>query len=109
MNLSPLATGPETRGYLHPDYAASLAEEGTPLMLPASKAWILTRPIPGTAYRDAIGSYPLFSCQKWSDLKTDLNEVDKKLVCLSVVPDPFGEHDPQLLVDCFEDVVRAFK
>ena len=96
-------------GYLHPDYAASLADLGTPRLLPRSKAWVLVRPIAGTTDHDAMGCYPLFACQDWSGLQDDLEEVASELVCLSAVTEPLGEYDEALLRNSFQDVVRPFK
>jgi hypothetical protein len=98
-----------TTGYLHPQYAVSLAEFGVPRALPRSGGWILKRPIPGTARRDAMGCYPLFACRDWSQLAADLAEVADDLVCLSIVTDPFGEYDQALLQECFPDKVVPFK
>lgn len=97
------------RGYLHPNYAQSLAEFGTPRELPRSKGWILERPIPGFSYHDAMGCYPLFACQDWSQLHADLEEMGNDLVSLSLVTDPFGDYDTTYLHLCFEDLVIPFK
>ena len=96
-------------GYTHSDYAASLAEFGTPRLLPGSGGWVLERPIPETSRRDAMGCYPLFACQDWSQLSVDLANLDKSLVCLSVVTDPFGEYDLLALRECFPDLAEPFK
>ena len=53
-------------GYMHLGYAESLVEFGTPRELPRSGGWVLERQIPGFSYRDAMGCYPLFACQDWS-------------------------------------------
>jgi hypothetical protein len=95
-------------GYLHPDYAASLAEFGEPLPLPRSRTWLLTRPAPGSGRRDAMGCYPLFLCADWSQLGSDLDEV-RDLVCVTVVTDPFGDVCPEELRRCFPDLARPFK
>ncbi len=42
-------------GYLHPGYAESLAEFGTPRLLPRSEGWALEREAPGFPFRDAMG------------------------------------------------------
>jgi hypothetical protein len=78
-------------GYLHPLYAESLSEFGTPYELARCRGWILKRQIPGFSYYDAMGCYPLFPCQDWSKLSGDLEELGDQLVCLSVVTDPFGD------------------
>ncbi len=96
-------------GYLHPQYASSLAEFGVPRELPRSGGWILERSIPGTMFSDAMGCYPLFACRDWSQLAADLEDVAQDLVCLSVVTDPFGEYDEALLEECFPDKVVPFK
>ena len=98
-------------GYGNPAYAQSLAEFGTPLELPRSGGWILERTVPGTSYRDAMGCYPLLVCRDWSGLRADLQELQdrRQLISLGVVPDPFGNHDPELLRECFGDVVAPFK
>lgn len=96
-------------GYLHPLYAASLAEFGEPRQLPRSGGWILQREIPGTrSLRDGMGAYPLFCCADWKGLKHDLQELSDDLVSLSLVTDPFGDFDVTDLEDCF-DKVMPFK
>jgi hypothetical protein len=96
-------------GYTHPDYAESLAEFGTPRLLPRSSGWILERPIPGFPCTDGMGCYPLFTCENWSQLHLDLEDSCNDLVCLAVVADPFGEYDEEYLQHCFQDVVIPFK
>ena len=83
-------------GYGHPSYAASFAEFGTPRRLTRSGGWLLERSIPHAEARDAMGCYPLFVCQDWRGLEADLDEIDD-LVSVSLVTDPFGDHDEALL------------
>lgn len=96
-------------GYLHPAYAASLAEFGRPRELPRCGGWILERQIPGRTDYDAMGSYPLFTCRDWSRLHLDLADLGPELVSLAVVTDPFGDYDEAGLRRCFPDVVMPFK
>ena len=96
-------------GYLHPGYAQSLAEFGTPRWLSRCNGWILERQIPEFPYHDAMGCYPLFDCQDWPLLYADLEDIGSDLVCLSLVADPFGEYDEDYLHRCFADVVIPFK
>jgi hypothetical protein len=96
-------------GYLHPQYAASLSEWGTPHELTHCGGWILERPIPKIPTRDAMGCYPLFACQDWSQLHRDLDEIDDELVSLALVTDPFGKYEEENLRQCFRDVVIPFK
>lgn len=98
-------SAPCRSGYAHPSYAASLSEFGTPRHLPRCDGWILEREIPGTCYRDAIGPYPLFSCQDWSGLAEDLDEIGTDLVSLMIVPAPFDGYDRALLDRCFSRVI----
>ncbi len=95
-------------GYLHPEYAESLREFGLPRELPQCRGWILERQIPGFSYRDAMGCYPLFACQDWSQLQADLEDLGDELVTLSLVTDPFEAFDLAYLRQCF-DVVIPFK
>ena len=95
-------------GYVHPGYAESVAEFGTPRELPDSGGWLLERAIPGFDSRDAMGCYPLFACRDWSALQTDLNDLKGELVSVSLVADPFGDYDKTRLDECFDTVV-AFK
>lgn len=99
----------EACGYAHSGYAQSLREFGRPRLLPASGGWILERAIPGTDERDAMGCYPLFDCLDWTRLAEDLEELRGELVSLMLVPAPLGNHNEQLLRECFPDVCRAFK
>lgn len=96
-------------GYLHPRYAASLAEYGLPRALPHSGAWVLQRAIPSVPFHDAMGCYPLFACRDWSRLPADLENLAHDMVCLSVVTDPFGDYDEAHLRQCFPDKVVALK
>lgn len=93
-------------GYAHPGYAASLAEWGTPRHLPRCDGWILEREIPGTSYRDAIGTYPVFSCRDWSQLPDDLEEIGKELVSLVLVPAPLDPYNREFLEGCFDRVLH---
>jgi hypothetical protein len=95
-------------GYMHPGYAESLAEFGTPCELSRCRGWILERQIPGFPYRDAMGCYPLFACQDWSQLGADLEDIGYDLVSLALVTDPFGAYKLAYLHWCF-DVVIPFK
>ena len=79
-----------------------------PRQLPRSGGWVLERRIPGTHARDAMGCYPLFVCQDWRALAADLDELDG-LVSLSLVSDPFGDYDEDVLRRCFRDVLIPFK
>lgn len=110
LNVTPGAQIVEAAaGYLHPSYAESLAEFGKPRHLPRCSGWILERPIAGSSYRDGMGCYPLFACRDWRKLGADLEEMGDDLVCLSLVTDPFGAYDVDLLQRCFSDLVRPFK
>lgn len=97
------------KGYLHPRYVQSLSEFGAPRELPRCGGWILERQIPGFPYRDAMGCYPLFACEDWSELIADLEDIGSDLVSLSLVADPFGDYDERCLHECFGDVVMPFK
>lgn len=96
-------------GYLHARYCQSLSEFGVPRLLPKSGGWILKRQIPVSPDFDALGCYPLFCCQDWSQLHRDLTSIGDELVSLAVVTDPFGEYDPAYLEECFPDVTIPFK
>jgi Acetyltransferase (GNAT) domain len=102
-------------GYAHAAYAASLAELGTPRHLPESGGWILVRPVPcpphpdDVGVKDAMGCYPVFSCENWSRLGRDLDALGPDLVSLTIVTDPFGAYTESQLRQVFPDLVRPFK
>lgn len=96
-------------GYKHAIYAASLAEFGKPRALPRSGGWLLERSIPGYAGRDAMGCYPLFACDDWSELHRDLDNIGTSLVSLVLVADPLGNHNLQDLERCFPEHLIPFK
>jgi len=96
-------------GYLHRNYAHSLVEYGIPRKLPHSGGWILERQISRFPYHDAMGCYPLFCCQEWSQLHIDLEHIEHKFVSISLVTDPFGSYDMRYLKQCFETVAIPFK
>lgn len=96
------------QGYGHAAYSASLSDFGTPRLLPRSGGWILERSIDGFSYHDAMGCYPLFLCEDWSQLDADLDQVEG-LVCLSLVTDPLGNYHIENLQRCFPDLFTSFK
>jgi len=99
----------EISGYINPAYIQSLDEFGVPLALKRSGGWLLQRKIAGFEGEDAMWPYPIFSCLDWNALSEDLNELEDRLVCVSIVTDPFGDYDATLLEQCFGDVVMPFK
>lgn len=111
MSASPEAAA---AGYLHPGYAASLAEFGTPRHLLGSDGWIIERRIAATPdrdgpNRDAMGPYPLFACRDWSKLHRDLDAIGDDLVSLVLVTDPFGNFTLADLERSFPDRLIRFK
>jgi hypothetical protein len=96
-------------GYMDFAYAESLAEMGSARELPGCRGWILERPVPDSAYRDAIGCYPLFCCADWSQLIDDVEALGDEFVSLTLVTDPFGDYDEAYLRRCFPDTVVPFK
>ncbi len=97
------------KGYLHPNYATSLAEFGTPRELTQCGGYVLVRPIDGFPAQDGIGCYPLFTCEDWSQLPGDIAALEKDLISLAIVTDPFGTYDEQLLRTAFPEMVKPFK
>jgi len=95
-------------GYAHPAYARSLRGFGDPLHLPRSEGWLLKRAIEGFDASDAMGCYPLFSCQDWQSLPDDLEELREGLVSVVLVTDPFLGVDPASSAGRF-DVLAPFK
>lgn len=101
---------------MHPRYAASLAEFGTPYQLPRCGGWILNRRIAGNRRHDAMGCYPLFACLDWQQLHADLEDLsgggggdNDSLVSIALVTDPFGDYTTDCLRQSFKDVVIPFK
>src|SRR5882724_4409121 len=95
-------------GYLHPTYADSLVEFGTPRPLQRCHGWLLQRRIPGSHFQDAMGCYPIFACLDWSQLHADLEDLNNELVSVTLVTDPFGEYDLDYLRLCFPNLVVPF-
>ncbi|RUM94417.1 MAG: hypothetical protein DSZ28_03260 [Thiothrix sp.] len=96
-------------GYGHPLYAASFQHMGQPVEFKQSGGWILKRKIVGTDDYDAMGCYPLFCCQNWSFLKQDLKKLNKDILTLAVVTDPFGEYKHTDLQDTFNHIATPYK
>jgi hypothetical protein len=106
------AAATEPAGYLSPRYAASVAASGTPRALARSGGWIIERPatVAGAPpIHDAMGSYPLFCCPRWSDLEGDLAALAGEIVSLVVVTDPFGGYSEADLRACFPDLTAPYK
>ena len=69
---------------------------------------MLVRPIGETNRTDAMGCYPLFSCQDWKRLGEDLTELGRDCVSLVLVADPFAPLTEADLRQRF-DLVAPFK
>jgi hypothetical protein len=95
-------------GYIHPLYAASLAEFGIPHYLSGCGGWILERHIPDTSYLDAIGPYPLFFCEEWGNLVDDFELLKNQLVSISLVIGPFSQFPNEKYSQYFE-IFRPYK
>src|SRR2546423_8454837 len=95
--------------YAHRAYAESLSEFGAPQLLPRCEGRVLARPIPGTPYRDAMGSYPIFACRDWSQLADDIENLGEDLVSLVLVADPFRDYTEKNLRHTFNDLFMPFK
>jgi hypothetical protein len=93
-------------GYGHKDYASSLAEFGSPLLLPLSGGWLLQRRIGRTDFSDAMGPYPMFFCRDWSRLGEDLSCLATDLVSVVLVADPFARQSGDDFEKTFDHVVR---
>jgi len=95
-------------GYLHPLYAKSLSEFGTPVELPQCGGWLLERRIPNSDLYDAMGCYPLFCCTDWTGLGSDIEQLKRRYVTVSLVVDPFAPITAANLAKDFQ-LVRPFK
>lgn len=95
-------------GYLHPGYAKSLEEFGSPTELPRSGGWFLKRKIPGWKAFDGMGCYPFLTCLDWAALAADL-EAQKDIVSFAAVPDPFGAYRVEDLQRSFPGKIIDFK
>lgn len=96
------------RAYADPAYAASLAEHGRPLLLPASGASVLVVPVGASGHVEAVGPYPLLSCPRPDGLVEDLAVVAASgAVTLTAVLDPMRPLPSGL--EAHADVLRPFK
>jgi len=95
-------------GYLHPLYAKSLSEFGTPVQLAQCGGWLLERRVPNSDLKDAMGCYPLFCCTDWTRLAADIEKIKDRYVTISLVVDPFA---PVTTVDLsrYFQLVQSFK
>ena len=97
------------QGYLHRQYAESLADFGMPWELPRAGAWVLMRKLADSPLIDAMGCYPLFQCRNWYELPDELDDLQDQLVSLAVVTDPFGDYTESLLDRAFPEVAQPYK
>src|SRR4051812_18816956 len=96
-------------GYASQEYAESLEEFGTVLKLPACGGWLLASQTPNSNLHDATGCYPLFCCQHWAALQTDLESLAESLVSVRIVTDPFANVSVPELKAAFPDVCYEYK
>lgn len=96
-------------GYHHPNYAFSLSEFGDPIQLERSGAWLLRRSISFSTYHDAMGCYPLLTCNDWGGIFDDLRNLSEKIVAVWLITDPFADVDYGKLRQFFRDVCYPYK
>jgi len=96
-------------GYNHTEYARSLQEFGLPRKLQNCNGWVIERKTPDGSFTDAMGLYPFFVCEDWSNLIGDLEALSRDVICVYMVTDPFGDFDLQLLQEYFQDAFRPFR
>src|SRR3989442_1604609 len=96
-------------GYADPAYAAALGHIGVPRRLPRCGGSILVREIGDTGHLDGVGPYPLFVCSDWNALGDDLHDLNRDLVSVVLVTDPFGNWSRPRLESSFPDLCRPFK
>lgn len=96
-------------GYLHPGYAEAHVELGEVRHLRRSGAWLLTRPIPGSARVDAQVGVPLLVCRDPDGLADDLTETAAlaDVVSITARSDPLAPVGETALREAFPDVVRV--
>ena len=96
-------------GYRHPDYAFSFDAEGTVRNLEHSKGWVIERKTKtDNRFTDAMGLYPLFSCDDWQALPADLDKMrNDGLVSLVLVTAPHLDEEDSVF--SLFDVVTPFK
>lgn len=85
-----------------------MCDEGELRTLPRSGGWYLERRIPGSTLYDGMGGYPLFCCADWGGLAADIADLTGRIVCLSLVTDPFGTFSEADLRRTF-DFVTPYK
>jgi len=95
-------------GYATRAYAETLAAFGVAIELPASRGWLLERPVPETGDTDAACAYPIFCCERWDRLDDDLRALTRP-VAVSLVTDPLAVTDIAALRRMFPDVCYEYK
>ena len=95
-------------GYRSFSYLQSLREIGEPVRLEACNGWLLRRNIPASPYSDFTGPYPLFGCDDWGRVGSDLMGLSNG-VCAVLVTDPLGNYSGSQLDAAFPDLNRPFK
>jgi hypothetical protein len=95
----------ERAGYSSALFAEVYRNFGRPRPLPACGGTVLVRPIAGVELTDAMGCYPLFSCQRWNRLHEDMDELERECVSLVLVADPFAPVGEAELRRLFDHVV----
>lgn len=105
-----LPFGAAPRGYAHPGYVESFSSLGEAWGLPSCHGALLLRPVGDGRARDAVGSYPMFSCGRpdalLDDLRSLVSDSGQNLVTVSLVADPLQAFDMKEL-DLFFPIKRA--
>ncbi len=97
-------------GYKTLNYAKSVVESASFIHLLWSRGYLLMRPVTiNPVFSDATGCYPFFCCCRWAGLREDLESIEKEIICLSLITDPFGKFQIDNLRDIFTDRFFLFK
>ncbi|MBL4659145.1 MAG: hypothetical protein JKY19_02225 [Alcanivoracaceae bacterium] len=95
-------------GYFHENYAQSVKEKVQTIHLEKSCGWLLKRKIPKSDLFDAINCYPLLCCKNWEHLQSDIDNIPKNIISISIVSDPFSDLDMSRISTTF-DLIKKFK
>jgi len=95
-------------GYFNKKYAQAVVQKPDIIYFPKSEGFLIQRAIKESNFIDLINCYPLFCCNHWEHICTEISLLPDNIVSTCLIIDPFADLPLKKLANYF-DIFKLFK